>query len=91
MIPQDPANFHIPGDRCRLIGNPEEGVGDLIIYRDEDTAMNRSVWLPSPDELEALNNGGFVLLQVNAPGILPFPTSVDVWIRVNIEVTGDIR
>ena len=53
---------HIEGANCLMKGNGAD-VGDLPVIRTDDGQFI-SAWLPTPDELKALNRGAPVYLFV---------------------------
>lgn len=58
----------IEGANCRMKGNGED-VADLMVIRTEDGFI--SAWLPTPDELRALNAGAPVYLFIYGNGHPP--------------------
>ena len=50
---------HIEGANCLMKGNGED-VGDLAVIRTDNSFV--SAWLPTPEELAALNAGAPVYL-----------------------------
>ena len=60
---------HIEGANCIMRGNGED-VGDLPVVRTQDGQFV-SAWLPTPDELAALNAGAPVYLFIWGEGHPP--------------------
>ena len=68
----------IPSTEAKTFSGKELGINDLegIVFRDDFGVAVRTFWSPSPEEMEAIKNGAYIMLDVYSPGQPPVAVNV---------------